>query len=325
MRWRDFIAGLAMAASWPLTAAAQQPAVPVVGFLHPNSRSTAEFSLAAFRRGLDEMGYVEGRNVSIDYRWAEGHYDQLPALAGDLVQRQVSVIFAAGGASVFAAKAATASIPIVFLTAIDPVQAGFVSSLNRPNGNLTGIGGLNTAATAKQLEILHELIPSATSIGLLVNPMSLTTPVEAREVKAAAPVLGLQVFILDVTAPTDFEAIFTRTGQQGTSGVLVSSDTFFTNWREQVVAAAARHAVPAIYQFREFALAGGLVSYGARLSDLYREGALYVARILSGVKPVDLPVQQSTKLELVINLKTAKALGLTIPEALLDTADEVIQ
>jgi putative ABC transport system substrate-binding protein len=326
MKRRAFIAGLGGAAAWPLAGRAQQPTMPIIGFLHANSHRTAEFSLAAFRRGLGEMCYVEGRNVSIDYRWADGHYDRLPALADDLAQRKVSVIFAAGGtASVFAAKAATTSIPIVFLTAIDSVQAGFVSSLNRPMGNLTGISGLNTAVAAKRLELLHELVPAATSIGLLVNPNSPTTEGEMREVDAAAQALGLHMFALNVAGPNDFEAAFARMGQQRVGAVLVSSDTFFTNWRDLVVATAARHAVPAIYQFRELALAGGLISYGASLSDLYRQGALYVARILNGEKLVDLPVLQSTKLELVINLKTAKALGLTVPETLLATADEVIE
>jgi putative ABC transport system substrate-binding protein len=325
MRRREFITLLGgAAAGWPLTARAQQPAMPVIGYLGGNSPDLWASRLRAFRQGLSETGYIEGRNVAIEYRWAEGHYDRLPAFAADLVRRQVSVIVAAGNTpAIVAAKAATATIPIIFLTAADPVEAGLVASLNRPGGNLTGVTVLSLELGPKVLEVLHESVPTANTIALLVNP---TNPILAetlsRDLLATARRLGLQLHVLHAGTESDFDRVFATLVQLRVGGLVIGAETLFTSGSERLAALALRHAVPTIYQF---AVAGGLMSYGANLSDGHRLVGVYTGQILKGEKPSDLPVQQSTKVELVINLKTAKALGLVVPPALLARADEVIE
>jgi putative tryptophan/tyrosine transport system substrate-binding protein len=312
---------------WPLAAQAQQPAMPVVGYLGAASPDLWADRLRAFRQGLGETGYNEGRNLTTEYRWAEGRYDRFPAFAADLVRRRVSVITAPGSTpAAIAAKTATSTIPIIFVTAADPVEIGLVAGLNRPGGNLTGVTALSAELGPKQLELLRELAPAAHVIGLLVNPTS-TTLVEpqSRDLQATASALGLQLHVLHATTERELDVAFATLIQLRAGGLLIGGEAFFTSRSKLLADLALRHAMPAIYQFREFAVAGGLMSYGANLIDLHRLAGVYVGRILNGDKPADLPVQQATKIQLVINLKTAKALGLTIPEALLATADEVIQ
>jgi putative ABC transport system substrate-binding protein len=313
--------------AWPLTAPAQQ-AMPAIGYLDAGSLGAVirKQGVAAVHRGLSESGYVEGRNLAVEYRWAEGRTDQLPGLAADLVRRQVAVIFAWGTPSALAAKAATKSIPIVFIMGADPVEAGLVASLNRPGGNLTGISVLNITVAAKRLELLHELVPAATSIAYLVNPITAVyAETETRELLIAARILGVRLLILKTRDPSDFEAAFSTLVLERAGGLVVSGGALFSDHPDQLVALAARHQVPAMFPWREATSAGGLMSYGPDFSDSFRQVGVYAARILKGEKPADLPVQQVTKIQLVINMRTAKAFGLTIPETLLATADEVIQ
>jgi putative tryptophan/tyrosine transport system substrate-binding protein len=326
MRRREFITLLGGAATaWPLEAPAQQQqAIPVVGFLNTRAPGEATHLLASFRQGLSETGYVEDKTVAIEYRWAEGHNDRLPALAADLIRRRVTVI-AANSQATIAARAATTTIPIVFITGADPVQVGFVASLNRPGGNLTGVASLDTELGRKRLQLLHELLPKADTIAALVNPTFPGSDIQARDLQAAAGTLGLRLHILHASTERDINAAFATLARLQASGLVIGNDPFFTSWSEQLAALALRHAVPVIYEFRAFAAAGGLMSYGPRIADLYRLVGVYTGRILKGEKPADLPVQQSTSIELIINLKTAKALGLDVPPTLLARADEVIE
>jgi len=318
------LAGTLLAA--PLTAQAQRSAIPVVGFLCSASPVPYTPFVVAFRQGLNEAGYVERRNVAIEFRWAEGHYDRLPGLASDLVRRQVAVLVATGGdAPVLAAKAATAQIPIVFASGGDPVKAGVVASLNRPGGNVTGVNVIFTALVPKQVELLHELVPQAATISALVNPNYPDVDLQRRELQEAARVIKQQIHVVSAGAERDIDAAFRTLVQQKTDALLVANDPFFVSRRDQIAALAARHAIPAIYSEREYTVAGGLMSYGASLRDAFRQVGIYAGRILKGAKPADLPVEQPTRFELVINLKTAKALGLTIPPSLLQRADQVIE
>jgi putative ABC transport system substrate-binding protein len=326
MRRREFITLIGGAAAWPITARAQQPAVPAIGFLGSESPDLWTTRVRAFRRGLSEAGYVDGQNVAIEYRWAEGRYDRLPALAGDLVRQQVTVIAAPGSTpGALAAKAATTTIPIVFGTGADPVAMGLVASLNRPGGNLTGVTALTVEVLPKQLEFLHALLPTATIIVLIVNPTNPNAETESRDLQAAARILGLQLHILHASTERDFDAAFATSVKLRAGGLVIGADQFFNSRSEGLAALALHHAVPAIYQSREFAAAGGLMSYGSSTTDTFHLAGVYTGRVLKGEKPADLPVQQATKVELIINLKTAKALGVTVPLALLTRADEVIE
>jgi ABC-type uncharacterized transport system substrate-binding protein len=329
-RRREFVALLGGAAvaplAWPLAARAQQAAMPVIGFLNSSSPDADGDRMRAYRRGLSETGYVEGRNVTIEYLWADDHNDRLSSMAVDLVRQRVNVIVTGGTPATLAAKAATATIPIVFVLSTDPVEAGLVASLNRPGGNLTGVTGLNVELAPKKLELLHELLPSATILGLLVNPTNaIAAESEARTVQAAARTLGLQLHVLRASTERDFDSAFASLAQLRAGALVIGSDLFFTSRSEQLAALTVRHAVPSIYQFREFAAAGGLMSYGGSITDWGHQAGIHTGRILAGAKPADLPVQQATKVELFINLKTAKALGLTVPPTLLVTANEVIE
>jgi putative tryptophan/tyrosine transport system substrate-binding protein len=321
---RTFIAVIGGAAAWPLVARAQQPAMPVIGFLNSGSRDGYAPMVAAFRQGLKETGYVEGQKVAIEFRWADGQYDRVPAMAAELVRRQVAVIVA-NTPGVMAVKAATTTIPIVFTAATDPVKIGLVASLSRPGGNITGVTQLNAVVASKRLELAHELVPAATVIAVLVNPTQPTAETELKDLQAAARTLGLQLHVLHASTERDFDTVFATLVQLRGGALVIGNDTFFFSRSEQLAALALRHAVPAIFPDHVFAAAGGLMSYGGSTLNIYRIAGTYTGRILKGERPSDLPVQQATKIELVINLKTAKTLGLTIPETLLATADEVIQ
>jgi len=315
--------GAAMAAARPLRA--QEKARPVVGFLGLGSPGPFAPFVAALHQGLSETGYVEGQNVAIEYRWAEGHYDQLPALAADLVGRNVDVIAASGGSpSARAAKGATSTIPIVFIGVRDPVGNGLVTSLARPGGNLTGFTNFSPELTPKRLELLSELVPQAGVIGLLVNPNNSPERIIG-EMQEAARAKGVHLRILKAGTESEIDTAFATLVELRAGGLVVGSDPFFNSWREQLVALASRHAVPAIYEWREFAAAGGLISYGTSLTGVWRQVGIYVGRVLKGAKPADLPVQEPAIFELVVNLKTAKALGLTVPQSILGRADEVIE
>jgi putative tryptophan/tyrosine transport system substrate-binding protein len=325
---RKFLATLggAAAVAWPIAARGQQPTMPVIGWLGSESRESERVRVISFRQGLKEAGYVGGQNVAIEYRLADGQYDRLPALAADLVRRRVAVIALTGLPAALAAKAATTSIPIVFEIADDPVQLGLIASLNRPGGNLTGLTSLNVETVPKQFELLHELIPTATSIALLVNPASPSrTESTTRDGQIAARRLGLKLHVLHASSERDFDTPFATFAQLQAGALVIGADSFFFGRVEQLATLALRLAVPASYPYREFAAAGGLVSYGTNLPDLYRQVGVYAGRILNGEKPAGLPVLQPTKFDLVINLKTAKALGLTVLDKLLVAADEVIE
>jgi len=325
MRRRDFIALVGGAtAAWPLAARAQQPAMPVIGYVHPGSLDGERRQVDAFRRALSEAGYTEGLNVNIEYRWAEGHFDQVPSMLADLIHRQVSVIVAGGG-SALAAKAAGTSIPIVFTSGVDPIQQGIVKSLSRPDGSMTGVAFFITALGPKQLELLLEVVPAARLIGFVTYAGYPYAKSRIAELEAAAKTLGRRLVVQSVAGQNDLETAFATLGQQGVGALIVSADPIFTEWSEQVVTLAARHALPACYGLRAFVTAGGLMSYGSDLPNAYYQVGVYTARILKGAKPADLPVVQAVKVELVLNLKTAKTLGLTFPLPLLGRADEVIE
>jgi putative ABC transport system substrate-binding protein len=326
MRRRQFITGLAGAAAWPVVARAQQRAMPVVGFVNGGSAEASADYAAAFRKGLGETGYVEGQNVRVEYHWVEGQYDRLPALMAELVRRRVAMIATPGTMNgSIAAKAATSTIPIVFGVADDPVKLGLVASLARPGGNATGINSFTTETVAKRLALLHELVPKAVSIAVLLNPGNSLAEVNLQDVQEAARVIGLQTHVLKASTSREIDAAFATLARERPDAFFVSPDVFFTGRRVQIATLAARERIPAAYNNRDYVAAGGLMSYGTDVADGFRQTGIYAGKILNGANPADLPVLQPTKFELVINLKTAKALGLTIPETLLATADEVIQ
>jgi putative tryptophan/tyrosine transport system substrate-binding protein len=325
MRRRDFIALAGGAAAWPLAARAQQPALPVIGWLSPGSRDADQFRLGAFERGLAETAHVIGKNVTLEYRWAENQNDRLPALAAELVQRRVNVIAAAGVAAAREAKAATSTVPIVFLTGIDPVALGLVASLVRPGGNVTGITDLTAEMGPKHLEILHELAPAARRIALLVNLNNPTSEPLARELATAARILGLEIQVLHASSERDLDAVFARMPELRIEGLVIGVDALFNSQSQHLAKLAADHSLPSIHVIRQFVAAGGLASYGGGLLDAYRHVGVYCGRVLKGEKPAELPVQQATKFDLVINLRAAKALGLTVPLPLVARADELIE
>jgi putative ABC transport system substrate-binding protein len=327
MRRREFISLIGgVAATWPLAGQAQQPTLPVVGFVNIASAKDYAPQSSAFLKGLSEAGYVDGRNVVVEFHWAEGRIDRLPAVMADLVHRQVAVIAATSTEVAIAANAANTTIPIVFETASDPVRLGLVAQLNRPGGNVTGITSVNVEIAPKRLQLLHELVPAASVIALLVNPANpRLAETNIKQLQTAARSLGLELHVLNASTERDFDGVFAKLTQLRAGGLIIGPDPFFTSQREQLAALSVRHAVPAIYHNRSFAAAEGLLSYGAETADAYRLTGIYVGRVLKGEKPADLPVQQATKVELYINLKTAKTLGLNIPNTLIGRADEVFE
>jgi putative ABC transport system substrate-binding protein len=322
---RRFLTLISAATTWPLASHAQQRTMPVIGFLNSASPRALSKYTAAFREGLQAQGFVEGRNVWIDYRWAEGHYDELPRLASELVQSQVTLIAATGGVtSAQAARNATSTIPILFVAGFDPVALGLVASLNNPSGNATGVSVFSTELATKRLEVLHDLLPGVTTLGLLVNPGSSATRIETRDSISAAQQFGIELIVLEASTEREIDAAFGSLASKKTNALLVSADPFFTSKRDELVALAARHRLPAMYPWREYVEAGGLLSYGTELTWAYHQIGVYAGRIIKGAKPTELPVQLPTSFELVINLKTAKSLGLTIPALLLARANETI-
>ena len=324
MRRREFITLIGAAAAWPLAARAQQPAMPVVGFLRSTSPAPFANLVTAFRKGLNEAGYVEGQNVTVEYRWAEGRHDRLPALVADLIRRKVDV-FVGNNLAALAAKAATTTVPIVFASGSDPVTDGLVASLNRPGGNVTGVSFISGVLGPKRLELLRQLVPGAKTIAMLANRSTAETVTERNDVQAAALAIGQQPVIVDASSDHDIEAAFATFIQRGAGALLVGTGAFLNSHRDRIVALAARHALPVVYPLREYVEAGGLMSYGTSINDAYRQAGVYAGRILKGEKPGDLPVMQSTKFELVLNLKTAKTLGLEVPDRILVAVDEVIE
>jgi putative tryptophan/tyrosine transport system substrate-binding protein len=323
---REFISFIgSAAATWPLAVRAQQQAVPVIGFLSTLSSTVAAAQLGGFNQGLNEAGYVENRNVAIEFRWAEGHYDRLPALAADLVDRRVAVIMAGGPPAALVAKAATSTIPVVFTSGDDPVQSGLVPSLNSPGGNITGVHFFVSELSAKRLGLLHDLLPQVTVIAAMLNPTSPSAERQAKDLQNAGRALGLQIQIVNASSAQETDAAFDAFGLQKVGAVIIGSDPSYYVRREQIVALAARHAIPTVYEQREYVEAGGLMSYGTNVRDGYRLAATYVGRILKGKKPADLPVVQETKFELLLNIKTAKTLGIKIPDNVLSLADDVIE
>ena len=326
MRRREFITVVGSAVTWPLVAHAQQPALPVVGFLSSLSSAALTGPVAAFRQGLGSLGYEEGKNVAIEFRWAEGHYDQLPALAAELAEKRAAVIVTVGGdPPAFAAKAASTTIPLVFMVGQDPVKLGLVTSLSRPGGNATGVNLLISETESKRIDLLRELAPAASVFAALINPKNADAEVQSSAVNSAAHSIGQQIEIINASNEIELENAFARFVQDRIGGFILTADPFFVYRREQIIAAAAEHQIPGVYFLREFVESGGLASYGTSLADAYRQAGVYAGKILAGTKPTDLPVIQPTKFELVINLKTAKALGLTVPPSLLAIADQAIE
>jgi putative tryptophan/tyrosine transport system substrate-binding protein len=325
MRRREFITGLGSATAWPAVVRAQRAGKPAVGVLNLGSPETGRERMASFLRGLAETGFVEGTSATVEYRWARGHYEQFESLTLDFVRTPVNIIAAFSTAAALAAKKATTSIPIVFLIGADPVKFGLVDAINRPGTNVTGISLLTNSLTPKRLEILRQLVPRAATVGLLVNPSNPNSPADTEDAQSAAHALGLHLLVLRANTEAEIEVEYSRLGREHADALLVSSDALFESKRDRLIELAAWHAVPSIYEYREAPFTGGLISYGPGVLEAYRQTGVYCGRILKGEKPADLPVQLATKIELVINLKTAKALGLSIPETLLATADEVIQ
>ena len=325
MRRREFLGALGCGVTWPFLAFAQQQSVPVIGFLNTGSPEPLRGQISAFHQGLKEIGFTEGQNFSIEYRWANGAYDRLPALAAELIERQVTLLVAAPTPSALAAKATTTTIPIVFVTGVDPVKFGLVASLNRPGANVTGISFFTTMLETKRLGLLHEMVPQAHALSALINPNNPAADAQSKELTEAGRTLGIQLHLVDAANESDFDAAFAKIVHHQAGGLLISGDAFFNSRRAQLVAMATRYAIPTMYEWREFAQAGGLVSYGTSSADAYRQAGIYAGRVLKGTKPADLPVTQSVKFELVINLRTAKTLGLMVPPMLIARADEVIE